>query len=119
VGKLSLRARRERDDRAAAGLPPYVVTKGSGSKIAPVPPATGHPGSKRGFPRLTVVTDTQGRRRVIWPKRKRRGAQASAMSTDARIANYRRQNGKRRGPTPAQDRRIQHKAGRAMSREGS
>ncbi len=82
------------------------------------PPPTGHPGSKRRFFRLPVVTDTQGNRRVIWPQRKRKGRQAVPMTTADRLANYRRQNGKRRVLTPAQSRRLHAKNRRAL-REAS
>lgn len=73
-----------------------------------------HPGSKRRFFRLPVVTDTQGRRRVIWPKRKRRGRQVKPMTAEAREAGYRRQRPKRADLTAPQRRRIRSKRNRAM-----
>ena len=80
--------------------------------IAPAP--TGHPGSKRRFFRLPVVTDTQGNRRVIWPKRKRRGRDARPMAAEAREAGYRRQKPKRASLTAAQNRRIRSKRNRSL-----
>ena len=78
-----------------------------------------YPGSKRKFPRLPVVTDTQGNRHVIWPERKRKGRQAAPMTAEAREAGYRERNGERKDLTPAQRRRLDAKRNHALSREAA
>ena len=80
--------------------------------------STAHLGSKRGFFRLRMAADSQGKRHVIWPERERNGRQAEPMTEEAREANYARQNGPGRELTSAQRRRLRHKAGRAEARQG-